>query len=209
MGALFAPNVMAIRLRLSSSLLRILQNLATIVIASGCFLRSSLESSTRTEAPSASNASISSPVTGSSNRSSCIDGTNNNGVPLPLAAERAIMTGESMMPCMCLAIVFRVAGASRTPSKPSSCAISGSQSVSTSVPEPHERARGVITLSALLVIIVTIEAPCRRSSLASLTDSTAAIPPETANKTVLPARQRLLTSTPVSPLTCMVTLGAS
>ena len=55
-------------------------------------------------------------VTGSSKRSECMEGTKINGVAFPLAAESAIITGESIIPFRCLEIVFLVAGATMIPS---------------------------------------------------------------------------------------------
>ena len=53
-------------------------------------------------------------VTGSSNRSSCMDGTSRIGLPAPDAAATAIMAGSSMTPDEILERVFLVAGATST-----------------------------------------------------------------------------------------------
>ena len=97
-------------------------------------------------------------------------------------------------------MVFLVAGARINPSNPPSWDISDFQSVTTSIPDPHDRASGVITFSADLVIIGNTSAPCLLSSLASLTDSVAAIPPETARITLFPSKLSPMTETPVSSL---------
>jgi hypothetical protein len=73
--------------------------------------------------------------------------------------------------------------------------------VITSAPEPHDSASGEITLVASEDIKGVISAPCLRSSLESLTDSTAAMPPVTARSMRRPRRERLAIVTPVSLLT--------
>ena len=55
-------------------------------------------------------------MTGSSNISWCIEGMKTIGVLDPLAAAKDIITGESIMPWICLAIVFLVAGATNNAS---------------------------------------------------------------------------------------------
>nr|AIF20117.1 hypothetical protein [uncultured marine group II/III euryarchaeote KM3_88_D11] len=97
-GALLAPSDMATIFLLGILELTRLHSSATIVTASGCFLRPSSCSECNTELPSSLSLSISSDVTGSSNRSECIEGTNRVGVWLPRAADRAMVTGESMTP---------------------------------------------------------------------------------------------------------------
>ena len=129
------------------------------------------------------------------------------GKSLPDAAERAIIKGESSIPWVNLEIELRVAGASIRPSKLPSWDISESHSVITLAPEPHDNANGEITFSADLLIIGKTLAPCLLSSLASLIDSVAAIPPETARMTLFPSRLSPLTVTPVSSLTTLLLVG--
>ena len=106
-----APKVIATTFLLGNSEFTKLHNSATIETASGCFLRPSRGSSNITALPSSRRAVICSEVTGSSNRSECIEGTNSIGVSVPRAAERAIVAGESMSPWICFEMVFLVAGA--------------------------------------------------------------------------------------------------
>ena len=129
------------------------------------------------------------------------------GKPLPDDAERAIIKGESSIPWVNLEIELRVAGASTRPSKLPSWDISESHSVITFDPDPQDNAKGEITFSADLLMIGNTLAPCLLNSLASLIDSVAAIPPETARMTLFPSRLSPLTETPVSSLTDLVLVG--
>ena len=115
-GALFAPIVIAIDLE-DWDLFAILQTSATMDIGSDCFNLPSSTSLIITWLPSSRNASRSSVVTGSSNKSVCIDGTKQSFDLRPLLAERAISKGESIIPCTCFEIVFLVAGAISVTSK--------------------------------------------------------------------------------------------
>ena len=118
-------------------------------------------------------------VTGSSNRSSCIDGTSRIGLPAPDAAATAIMAGSSMTPDEILERVFLVAGATSTRSGTSRPGRSEDHPTLTRVPVAQPTASGVMIFFASSVIVTVMVAPCLLSSLASLTVSTAAIPPVT------------------------------
>ena len=97
-SALLAPSVIAIFFLLGNFEFTILHNLATILTGSACFILPSFSFSNNTSLPSYISFDIKSEVTGSSNRSLCIDGTNSIGVLLPLAEESAIIIGESIIP---------------------------------------------------------------------------------------------------------------
>ena len=73
----------------------------------------------------------------------------------------------------------RVAGATNTASTSSSAERSPSQSVITSAWDAQRTASGVMILCADGVMMTVSSAPWRLNSLASLTVSTAAIPPVT------------------------------
>ena len=79
--------------------------------------------------------------------------------------------------------------------------MSGCQSIITFCPDAHDNANGEIIFSASLDIIMVNLALWRLNSLQRRTDSTAAIPPETMTRTLLPSKLELRISTPVSFVT--------
>ncbi len=101
----------------------------------------------------------------------------------------AIIAGSSITPEEILDRVFLVAGATTTMSGTSNPGRSDDQPTLTWLPVAQPTARGVMIFVASSVIVTIMLAPCLLSSLASLTVSTAAIPPVTTRWTVFPASE--------------------